>query len=161
MGYLAPMSPFTLEFSSDLKSPVDLVWNHVSTMEGVNGELGPWVRMTVPRALRGRRLEDVEPGREAFVSTLLLFSVLPFDRHHLTIERIHDTGFDEESWTWLQRRWRHERRVEAIEGVDDGCRVVDRLTVEPRLAPAFLVKPVVRRIFEARHRKLRSRFGAC
>lgn len=151
------MGQFTIEVSSALRASADEVWSHASTMEGVNDELGPWVRMTVPRAAQGKRLADVEPGREAFASVLLLLSVVPFDLHHLTLERIVERGFDEESWSWMQRRWRHERRVEPAA---DGCVVTDRLTVEPRFAPALLVKPIVRRLFEARHRKLRARFGA-
>lgn len=147
---------FSIDVSTALGATADEVWAHASTMEGVNHELGPWVRMTVPAAACGKRLVDVEVGREAFASVLLLFGVLPFDRHHVTLERIHERGFDEESWSWLQRRWRHERRVEPTRG---GCVVIDRLTVAPRLAPSFLVKPVVEWIFAARHRKLRSSFG--
>jgi ligand-binding SRPBCC domain-containing protein len=56
----------------------------------------------------------------------------------------------------MQRRWRHERRVEPT---TDGCVVTDRLTIVPRLAPTFLLEPIVRRIFEARHAKLRTMFG--
>lgn len=160
------MSSFTITVRTELGASVQDVWGRASTMEGVNEELAPWVRMTVPRHLRGKRLADVETGREAFTSTLLLFSVLPFDRHHLKLERILESGFDEESWTWLNRRWRHERRIEALEAGGDGgsratvgCIVTDRVTVEPRLGPAFLLEPIVQRIFESRHRKLLSRFG--
>jgi ligand-binding SRPBCC domain-containing protein len=146
---------FSIEVSSRLGASVDEVWDHASTMEGVNRELGPWVRMSVPRAARGLRLSDVEPGREAFVSVLFMLGVLPFDAHHLRLEAVLERGFDEESWSWLQRRWRHERRVEPD---GDGCVVTDRLVVEPRWAPRALVEPIVRRLFEARHAYLRRRF---
>lgn len=151
------MSEFTLELRSALRASADEVWAHASTMAGVNDELAPWVRMTVPHFAQGKRLADAEPGREAFRSILLLLGVIPFDSHHLTLERVLERGFDEESWSWLQRRWRHERRVAPSTG---GCIVTDRLTVAPRLAPAFLVKPIVQRLFAARHRRLRSRFGS-
>lgn len=147
---------FTIELRSRLAASADEVWAHASTMEGANRELAPWVRMTVPRAARGKHLADVTPGREAFTSVLCALGVAPFDVHHLTIERMHGRGFDEESWSWLQRRWRHERRVEAA---GDGCVVTDRLTVVPRFAPRAVVEPVVRALFEARHRWLRARFG--
>lgn len=150
------MGLFTVEIRSALRAPADQVWAHASTMEGVNHELGPWVHMTVPAAARGKSLVDVVVGREAFASVLLLFGFLPFDVHHLTLERVDGRGFAEESWSWHQRRWRHERRVESTEG---GCVLTDRLTVVPRLAPVFLVKPMVRWLFQARHRKLRLRFG--
>lgn len=153
---VAPMSTLRLSFSSDLPASADEVWAHASTMDGVNAELGPWIRMTVPRAARGKGLADVEVGREAFASVLMLFGVLPFDLHHLTLERKVERGFDEESWSWMQRRWRHERRVEPT---TDGCVVTDRLTIVPRLAPRFLLEPIVRHLFEARHAKLRQMFG--
>jgi ligand-binding SRPBCC domain-containing protein len=148
---------FTITLKTTLHASAEDVWAHASTMAGVNEELAPWVRMTVPAAARGQRLADAPVGREAFTSVLLLLGVVPFDVHHLTLARIHGRGFDEESWSWLQRRWCHKRRVDQVDG---GCIVVDELTVVPRLAPALLVKPVVHWIFAARHRKLRARFDA-
>ncbi|MCB9614023.1 MAG: hypothetical protein H6721_20195 [Sandaracinus sp.] len=148
---------FELEVTSTLRASADEVWDHASTMDGVNHELAPWVRMRVPRAARDLALFDAPTDREAFPSVMLAFGVLPFDVHHLALERIVERGFDEESWSWMQRRWRHERRVEPTA---EGCRVTDRLLVEPRFAPSALVRPVVRAIFESRHRRLRRRFGA-
>ena len=155
-GRVRDVGGFHFEINSTLSATADEVWAHASTMEGVNQELRPWVRMTVPQRARGVRLTDVEVGREAFASVLLLFGMLPFDLHHLTVQHVLQRGFDEESWSWLQRRWRHERRVEPT---PTGCIVTDRLTVVPRRAPSFLVKPIVRAIFGARHRRLRSLFG--
>lgn len=148
---------FFLELRSSLAASADEVWAHASTMEGVNSELAPFVRMTVPGSMRGRSLSDVPLGNEAFVSTLLAFGWLPFDRHHLRLLEVGDRAFVEESWSWLQRRWRHERTV-TPDG--DGCIVTDRLVVEPRGAPRALVEPMVRAIFEARHRALARRFGS-
>ena len=155
--------PVAFEVSSRLAAPAAEVWQHATAMPGVNAELSPWVRMTHPGHLS--RLDDAPEliGRPvAFHSWLLGFGVVPFDRHSLglvSVERFDDGGgaFVEESTTWLQRRWRHERDVVA-EG--DGCRVTDRLVVEPRLA---LNRPVVARLvpwlFDRRHRVLRDRFG--
>lgn len=40
---------FTIEVRSVLRAAPDEVWKHASTMEGVNFELGPWVRMMVTK----------------------------------------------------------------------------------------------------------------
>jgi len=148
---------FSLELSSSLAASADEVWAHASTMEGVNVELAPVVKMTVPASLHGRSLSEMPLGEEAFVSTLLAFRWLPFDRHHVRLQAVGERSFVEESWSWLQRRWRHERTITAD---GEGCVVTDRLVVEPRGAPRWLVEPMVRAIFEARHRALRRRFGS-
>jgi ligand-binding SRPBCC domain-containing protein len=132
------MAEFSLELRASLHAPAAEVWAHAATMEGVNWELAPWLRMSVPRRVQGQTLADVETGKKAFVCVLL------------------GHGFDEESWSWLQRRWRHERRIEST---TEGCVVVDRLTVSPRWLPVVLVKPLVRALFAARHRRLRTKFG--
>ncbi len=92
----------------------------------------------------------------AFASVLLALQVVPFDVHHLTLVERTEHGFVEESWSWMQRRWRPERTVVSIDG---GCDVLDRVTVDPRFAVSFLVRPLVAAIFRARHRALRARFG--
>ena len=151
------------EQSSTLTASAVDVWHHVTTMAGVNAELAPWVRMTHPGELT--RLDDAPEliGQHvAFHSWLLAGGVVPFDRHALglvSVERFDGGGgaFVEESSSWLQRRWRHEREVVVL---GEGCRVTDRLLVEPRLA---LIRPVVANVvpwlFDRRHRVLRERFG--
>jgi ligand-binding SRPBCC domain-containing protein len=147
----------TLEISTTVGASPEEVWAHASTMEGVNWELAPWVRMSVPREAKGRTLTEVPVGEEAFRSVLLLGGVIPFDVHHLRLERVLARGFDEESWSWLQRRWRHERRIDSTE--EGGAIIIDRLTVETRFAPIALVAPLIRAIFRWRHRRLRKKFG--
>ena len=145
-------------------SPQD-VWAVASTMAGVNAELAPLIRMTHPHDMS--TLNDIEgrAGPVAFDSWLLLFGLIPIDRHHLGLERVLDDpsaaeglGFDEESRSWLQKRWRHERRI--VSSTDGGCAVTDRITVVPRMA---ITRPLVRRIipaiFRRRHRRLAARFG--
>jgi ligand-binding SRPBCC domain-containing protein len=98
-------------------------------------------------------------GEVAFHSWLLVFGVLPFDRHALALDRVEDgRGFVEESTSWVQRRWRHERTLDDAPG--GGTMVTDRLVVRPRLGVARpLVGPIVRGLFRHRHRRLRRRFG--
>jgi hypothetical protein len=155
----------TVEISSRLGAPAGTVWAHATTMAGVNAELAPWVRMTHPVDLSD--LATAPPtaiGTVAFRSWLLAFGVVPFDRHALRLLSVDDRGddggeFAEDSTSWLQKRWRHERTV--APSTADTCTLTDRLVVEPRLP---LARPLVARIvpwlFARRHRVLVARFGA-
>src|SRR3546814_1583374 len=98
-------------FSTRLGADAADVWALVSTMDGVNAELRPLLRMTHPPHLRSLTDATWEPGEVIHQSWLLAGGILPIDRHGLALERVlPGEGFDEESSSWLQRRWRHERR---------------------------------------------------
>jgi ligand-binding SRPBCC domain-containing protein len=141
-----------------LDAPREAVWRHAGTMAGVNYELMPLVDMSVPREAARLRLEDAPTGEVAFYSWLRLGGVLPFDRHALQLVEVDPPrGFVEESSSWLQRRWRHERTLE-----DHGrrCLIVDRVLFEPRVELlGSWVHGIVSLIFVHRHRRLRRRFG--
>lgn len=129
-------------------------------MAGVNHELAPFVRMTHPARLQSLADVEVVPGVVLHRCWLLAGGIVPFDRHALALERLlPGEGFDEESTSWLQRRWRHERRLTDAPG--GGTIVADRLVIEPRLR---LAAPVTRRLvgflFRHRHRRLVATFGA-
>lgn len=149
----------TLRFESRLAAPAREVWAAASTMDGVNRELMPLLRMTHPADAPPLDDPRVRPGVVLFSSWLLLGGVIPIDRHTLTLERVlPGEGFDERSHSWLQRVWLHQRRVRPQ---GDGCEVVDALAFEPRVpGTAALVAPIVQSLFEHRHRRLRARFGA-
>ncbi|NGY05962.1 hypothetical protein [Solimonas terrae] len=145
-----------LRFESHLAAEPPTIWLHATQMSGVNSELSPLMRMSVPKAFAGLGLRDAPQGSLLFNSWLLLFGVLPFDRHGLRIERFWDYGFQEDSSSWLQRRWRHRRYVELL---PDGSRLVDELEIQPRFLPAWLLRPVIDLLFRHRHRYLRRHFG--
>jgi uncharacterized protein YndB with AHSA1/START domain len=46
---------------SEVDAPIERVWAAVTSPEGINFELRPYLRMTVPRPFRGVTI-DVEPG---------------------------------------------------------------------------------------------------
>jgi ligand-binding SRPBCC domain-containing protein len=148
------------EVSSVVPATPEAVWARVSTMDGVNHELMPLVRMTYPRRYAGLRLDpDVVPlGERVFRSWILLLGLLPIDWDDLRLVRIErGRGFLESSTMLSQRRWVHERTLAAVHG---GCRVTDRITFEPRLpglGRVFL--PVFRFFFRHRHRRLARYFG--
>ncbi len=152
------MKTWTIEVSSHLQAPIEQVWQRVGTMEGVNAELSPGLRMSVPKKAEGLRIDDAPIDKVASPSWLLVFGFLPFDRHFLRFEKIDPPyGFLEESTSWQQKRWRHERTLSSLEG---GTKIVDRVTFSPRLE---FMGPIARRmvanIFAGRHKVLKSEFG--
>lgn len=148
----------SFDITTRLAAPADVVWRHVTEMSGVNGELRPLIRMTVPAGLAGATLEDLPLGRRVGRSWLLLFGFLPVDYDDLSIaERGPGHRFLERSTMLTQARWEHERVVRAV---GDGCSVTDRLCWEGRFPPlGALYRLGVPVLFRHRHRRLRKRFG--
>lgn len=142
--------------SSIVDAAPDEVWTAISTLHGVNRELRPFVVMREPSSARGRTLASL-PAGERVPCLMLAGGMLPFDRHLLCLESVTPGGgFVEESTSWLQRRWRHVRTLEAADG---GTRITDHVTAEPRcglLAP--LVRRIVGALFAHRHRRLGGLF---
>ena len=135
----------------------DTLWAVVGTMDGVNAELMPLVRMTVPRGAEGLRFEEAPLGELVFNSWLMIGGVLPFDRHALSFAEIEPgSHFVEVSSSWLQRIWRHERVLTDAPG---GCRITDVVIFKPRLSLLGpLVRFMVAQVFAHRHRRLRARY---
>lgn len=141
-------------FRSIVRAPVQLVWSHASSLEGVNRELAP-LHMG---GGEGLRLDETVPlGVPLIRSLLTLARAVPLDVHTLQLSEVWPgRGFQEDSYSLLQRRWRHRRLIEAVDG---GTQVTDQLMFEPRLFPAFAAR-VVHWVFTRRHQRLRELFGA-
>jgi ligand-binding SRPBCC domain-containing protein len=149
-----------VERTSELPAPAAAVWARVTSVEGVNHELGPWLRMTVPRGARGiESIEELPLGRAVGRSWVLALGVLPFDYDDLTlVERGPGHRFLERSPMGSMRHWEHERVVEPRG--EAACAVTDRLTFAPRVpGSGRLVRWIVERIFRHRHRRLRAHFA--
>jgi hypothetical protein len=147
-----------LRVGSRLRADPALVWERAISAEGVNDELAPLLRMTVPRGLADFGIDDVEPGRPLGRSWVLLFGFVPFDYDEICLQRVEPgRGFLERSRMLSQRMWEHERTIEPLAG---GCELTDRVAWEPRLPlPGALLRPLVAAVFRHRHRRLRRRFG--
>ena len=146
-----------IERSTRVQADAARVWQHATSMAGVNRELAP-VRMSHPPGMTSLADGDVALGHPLFISVLRLGPV-PFDRHQLTLTAIDPgEGFQEDSRSLLHRRWRHRR---SITPTDTGCLITDRVEVEPRLPGAGPpTRRVVGRIFDRRHRVLVELYGA-
>ena len=151
------MGRAAVEVSSLLDAPPGEVWERISTPEGINDELRPWLRMTVPGG-RDLNLDSIEVGEPIGRSWVLAFGVLPVDYDEINlIELERGRGFLERSRMLSQKVWEHRRTLTRAEG---GTLVTDRVSWEPRLPlPAGSMRPLFRAIFRHRHRRLRRNFG--
>lgn len=152
------MTTFTLNIISDLSAPLADVWHKVSTMDGVNDELTPFIRMTAPNSMRRLPFTKAPLKQPLFASWLLLFGVLPFDRHQLRLDEVWEGGFRENSSSLIHRVWRHERIITAN---GNESMLTDSLDFEPRISLfGYILLPIVRFVFQHRHRRLKRLFDA-
>jgi ligand-binding SRPBCC domain-containing protein len=141
-----------------LRARRESVWDRITTAQGINDELWPFLRMTAPASLRESGLAQVEVGRRICRSAVLLFGVLPVDYDDITLVRLEPpAGFLERSRMLSQQVWEHER---TLEEVPDGCVLTDRVSYSPRLPlPDRPLRALYAGVFRHRHRRLRRRFG--
>jgi ligand-binding SRPBCC domain-containing protein len=164
-GSLPPYHRFamlSLEVRNEISASADAVWQRVTTPAGINDEIRPFMRMTMPASMRAKTIADVAPGDDLGRSWLLLFGIVPFDYDDITIAEL-ETGrrFLERSSMLSMRLWQHERIVTAT---DQGCEVHDRVAFElrnplcrvPRLER--LLRSLLRRLFQHRHHRLARHF---
>lgn len=152
---MSEQKDFVIRKSSILPVDRETLWPAVFSMRGVNRELGPWVRMTVPP---GGELRADRPGEVLFPSWILLVGLLPVDRHFLRFESVEPGRyFREDSWSWTHRYWRHTRTLEAV---GKGVLLTDEVRFRPRLFfLGHLLRPVYGWVFAHRHRRLVARFS--
>jgi ligand-binding SRPBCC domain-containing protein len=145
---------YRLTIASRLDADAATVWAHASSIAGVNAELAP-LHMSAPA---GAVLDERAPlGTPAFVSVVSLWRVVPIDLHELTLVAFEPgRSFHECSRSLLQRRWEHVRHI--LPEAGGGCVVTDEVTFRPR-AFGPLVRPIIARVFERRHRALRASFA--
>jgi ligand-binding SRPBCC domain-containing protein len=151
------------ERTSAVPAPAERVWERVISKEGINDELMPFMKMTMPRALKGKTIADVAPGQKLGRSWILLFGFIPFDYDNLGLAELDPPRrFLERSTMASMRSWQHERIVEPT-GTTSA--VTDRITFEMRkpLAAVGLERATVaslERMFAHRHGRLVRHFSA-
>jgi len=143
--------------ASSLRAGRAAVWERATSAEGINDELGPLLRMTVPRGVESLDLNTLKPGRLGR-SWILLFGLVPFDYDDIGLVRIEpERGFLERSTMLSQRLWEHER---TLQSGGEGTVIEDRLAWELRLPlPGRLLRPLIAAVFRHRHRQLQRHFG--
>ncbi len=154
----------TVERSSVLARPANEVWARAITEEGINDELSPILRMTMPPGLRGKTVETVEVGVELGRGWILLGRVLPVDYDDLKLVELEPSRrFLERSRTLTFAVWQHERTIEPE--AEGRCRVTDRLGFELKRGVAWVPgaaavgRAIVGFLFRHRHRRLAAAHG--
>jgi ligand-binding SRPBCC domain-containing protein len=146
-----------LRFESHLAAAPDVVWRRVTSVDGIDDEMAPLLRMTFPRGMRALPVDGFEPGQRLCRSWLLLLRVLPVDWSDLTLVELEPgRRFLERSPMFSMAFWQHERIVAPSA---QGTTVVDNLAFRSRLLPRALVRASVALFFRHRHARLRRRFG--
>jgi ligand-binding SRPBCC domain-containing protein len=149
---------FTFTFETALAASAGEVWEHATSLEGVNRELAPLARMAAPPGMRIPRANEFVPGKVLLRSWIYVLGFLPVDYDDVTLCEIEDgRRFLERSPMLTQKLWEHER---TIEPTATGCILRDRIRFEPRVrAAARLQLAVYRMVFANRHRNLARMFG--
>lgn len=153
------MAALTMTFTTALPRPAEELWAHATTLEGINAELAPLLRIaTPPGVVDLKTLHDHLASGRPLTAMLMGAGLVPLTWWEPTVELVGDRRFVEQSTMPPLSLWRHEREVRETEG---GCEVVDRVTFTPRFPwPEPLVASTIRQLFEHRHAQLRHRFGA-
>lgn len=157
--------PQRVSHSVSLATPVEAMWQSACSLRGVNYELGPWLRMTTPRKLRGGSIDEIRPGTRVGRSWILLGGVIPIDFDDLGLAEIEPPHrFLERSTMLTMSIWEHERTIG-----DNGpgsCVLTDRIAFTLRrplaLVPgaAALAGRIVGLVFRHRHRRLAELYGS-
>jgi ligand-binding SRPBCC domain-containing protein len=151
------------ESTTEIPATCDAVWQRVTTPEGINYELWPVMRMTVPKALRGVTLHDIELRTRIGRSWFLLFGFLPFDFDDIVIAELGPGYRFRETSTMLSiARWEHER---VLNPRNDHCDLTDRVKFEMRRPMRFIpgmeraIAEGLKALFDHRHRRLAAWFN--
>jgi ligand-binding SRPBCC domain-containing protein len=151
----------TFRRTSEIDAPTEKVWELVTTQEGINHEMGPYMKMTMPKAFRGKSIANVAPDTHIGKSFLLLFGVVPFGYDDITLAQIEPGRmFREESAMTGMRTWIHHR---TLEPKGDKTVVTDAVTLAPHLPIPGLAKllgSLLAAFFAHRHRRLQGWFAA-
>ncbi|MBN2499276.1 MAG: hypothetical protein JXB38_00835 [Anaerolineales bacterium] len=149
------MPDFTI--ASKLSCSPDELAADVFTMQGVNFELAPFVRMTAPKEWAARPIAEWPTGEVLFTSVLLLSGFIPIDRHRFMLKATSASRFEEHSSSLLMKHWGHTREIRPAESHVD---VIDALSFQTRIPLlGSLLLPVYKFVFSYRHRRLRKRYG--
>jgi hypothetical protein len=146
------------EAHSRIEGDQKLVARELLTMEGVNHELHPIVKMTASSEWAKKPLTEWPVNIALFTSTILLFGLVPVDAHTFRLRDVHSNGFQESSSSLVNNEWNHRR---TISNQPSGCLVHDVVEYLPKVSIlGQMMKPIYKAIFNHRHKRLKRKYGA-
>lgn len=152
------ISKFT--HSSQVGAAISEVWSFVTSPTGINTELMPIMKMTVPQKMQERTISDLQPGEPLGRSWLLLGGLIPFEYDNITLAELeHGKRFLERSTTGSMSHWQHERLLESKS--ETRTQVTDNIEYTMRIpipGSATLTKAILQRLFRYRHQQLGKYF---
>ncbi len=152
----------TFRKTSTVSAPPSEIWPVVTSPAGINHELMPVMRMTVPAQLRGKAIDEMPLKEKIGRSWFFLLGFIPIDFDDITIaEREDGRRFLERSTMMSMSAWEHERTLVPCDG---GSEVTDRVTFQLRPPLAWVpgahavLGMLLRWLFGHRHRRLAGWF---
>ena len=129
------------------------------TPEGINDEMRPYLRMTLPPGSSGSTPRASRSARRSAAAGSSSSACSPSTTTRSALARLEPgRGFLERSKMLSQRTWEHERTLEPAAG--GGCLITDRVRWQPRLGlPGRPLRPIIAWFFRHRHKRLRQHFG--
>lgn len=153
----------TFRKKSIVAAPPAEIWRVVTSPEGINFELMPVMRMTVPAQLKGKAIHEMPLRVHIGRSWFFLLGLLPIDYDDITIAELENgRRFLERSTMMSMSFWEHERTLVECDG---GTEVSDRITFQMRpplgWVPGahWVIGTLLGWLFEHRHRRLSRWFG--
>ena len=148
----------TFRAKSVVPAPATEVWRVVTSPEGINFELMPVMRMTVPAQLKAKAIGEMALRQKIGRSWFFLLGLIPIDYDDITIAELEDgRRFLERSTMMSMSAWEHERTLVDRDG---GCEVSDRITFKMRPPLGWVpgahavIGTLLRWLFGHRHRRL-------
>ena len=111
-----------------------------------------------PNCFAERGLLGLPQRQQLFKSWILLFGIIPIDRHSFYLDTIYpEEGFSESSSSAINASWCHVRKITPQ---STGCCVIDTVSYKSRLPFVdVILKPAYKLVFWRRHQNLRLKYG--
>lgn len=157
------MVSFQIRHKTRVPVNADIVWQFVTTLEGINAELRPLMSMTTPPHWPDTSLAQVKVPIHLGKSWIFAGGLLLVDYDDLSIVELDERRFKEESTMLSASSWTHERIVH--EHSPTSSTIEDIVTVTPRKfisATRLGIRVhrfIITTVFGHRHRRIAKLYG--